>query len=219
MSDQSVSNKIISFDQCVSDLEFIFSIPAGHKPCYSSQTSIDKNAWFATIRRRWESEKGEYGIIYVTNVLDSCDNYYRMCLNQDSRYDNNMENLAILRTAINNAIMGFDRLIETYEDQGNVKEGYQHCKTKANDISNNISQYLARQIEKSDHTSDESDEYIYGFTNCFRGGWGYDNNNDNGDCDSEKKSMKLSIVSPNSEESSCSKFFTTNNMVLLKPKK
>src|SRR5665648_508659 len=119
MTDQNISDlvkgdKVITYTQCIDILTFISNIKENDKPCYNTKTTINKNAWFVTIQRRWSGEKGENGITYVNNILDSCDKYYRMCLNNvDSvSYDQNQ-----LTTVLKDSIKGFDNLIGTYSDQ------------------------------------------------------------------------------------------------------
>jgi len=98
------------------ELEFISEIQEKYKPCFSDKSSIKSDAWFATIRRRMKGEKGEKGVIYINQILDSCDFYYRMC--DDFKF------LKTLRDHLKNAQMGVKRLIETYNDQKIVQKGY-----------------------------------------------------------------------------------------------
>ena len=58
--------------------------------------------------------------------------YYRMCL------DINPDNCKTISIALYNSIIGFDNLIETYNDQETVSKDYTKCKEKALSIYNNI---------------------------------------------------------------------------------
>ena len=66
-----MSEKNISFtiEDCISLLDFVSTIPSGHKPCYKTKTTVSKDAWFVTFKRRWNGEKGEYGIDHINKVL------------------------------------------------------------------------------------------------------------------------------------------------------
>lgn len=134
----------ISHEVCISILNFISTIPKDHKPCYKSRTFIHKDAWFVTIKRRWNGEKGEYGIEYLNRVLDNCDLYFRMCLNQQT-----IDNLSKLLKSLRESLKGFDNLIETYEDQAGVKKSYQECKRNVINLSGEIDLYL-KNYENSD---------------------------------------------------------------------
>jgi len=134
----------ISFEICISVLDFISTVPKDHKPCYHSKTCIKKDAWFVTIKRRWNGEKGEYGIEYLKQLLNSCDLYFRMCLNQQT-----LDNLPKLLKSLKESVKGFDNLIETYDDQIGVKKSYQECKEAVINLANEIDAHLG-ECENSD---------------------------------------------------------------------
>ena len=126
-------------DNIISCLHFISTIPPNHKPCFNNQTIIEKTAWFATFRRRWNSEKGEDGVEFVKKILDSCDKCYRMCYN------------SALETALKNSRDGFLNLILTYSDQTEVSKGYTQCLNKLDSILNTYSgKQLVKIVPKKD---------------------------------------------------------------------
>ena len=137
MSEKNISYNI---DKCLLILNFILTIPKGHKPCYKTKTTINKNEWFVTIKRRWNGEKGEYGIDYVNKILSSCDMYYRMCLNND--FNNNLEKLKILSETLKISVNGFNNLIITYSDQQTVYNYYKHCIDSVTKLYNTIDKKL-----------------------------------------------------------------------------
>lgn len=129
MSEKNESFNNIDISEYISILNFISSIPKNHKPCYNSKTTISKSEWFVSIKRRWSSEKGENGILHVNKMLDYFDS---MC------FDINFDNCKTISIALYNSIIGFDNLIETYNDQETVSKDYIKCKEKALSIYNNI---------------------------------------------------------------------------------
>ena len=133
----SVENVSVSITECISEMEFISSIPKGHKPCYKTKSTIASDSWFVTARRRWNKEKGENGIIHVKEVLNSCDLHYRMCINNGDTKSMNQ-----LMAALKNSVIGFDNLIETYKDQTNIGDQYKNCKDKVILLCNNINNYI-----------------------------------------------------------------------------
>ena len=138
MSDQ---NNLCSIRECINILKFIANLPENHKPCYNTLTSIDKNAWMVTFRRRWKREKGERGTEYIHKILDSCHNHYQDCLNREMIDQHTID---LLLQCLNNSLSGFNNLIETYNDQDNIRVAYVECKVKVNklikDIQDNITQ-------------------------------------------------------------------------------
>jgi len=214
LSDQTVSE----LSKCIETLEFISKIPENHKPYYSSKTTIAKDAWFATTRRRLGGEKGENGIVHVNKILDSCDYHYRMCLqaiNSEENKDTNLETLRKIKRTLDESIKGFDNLINTYSDQSEVHNDYIKCKSKTNSISNNIFNAIKKinSINCDDPTSliYENDEYG-GIMSQLSTGWGYLNE----DTDGEKNLMiPISSDSGNDKKSP----FFTSNMTLMKTKK
>lgn len=133
MSEQSISDKI---KNCISVLDFICTIPKNHKPCYKTKTTIPKDSWFVTIKRRWNGEKGEYGVEYINEILNQCDLYYRFCLDNQS----NIEDLTRLSKLLSQSLSGFDNLIETYNDQLIVEKSYKECKEMVKKLINDISE-------------------------------------------------------------------------------
>ena len=111
-----MDNKIT---ECISVLKFISDIKQGEKPCYFSKTVISKNEWFGTIKRRWNGEKGENGIVYVNKILDRCEHYCRMCMNE-SVYST----LKQLIESLEFSLVGINNLITTYNDQTDVRRDY-----------------------------------------------------------------------------------------------
>ena len=201
MSDISISNFISSdkmnnttlddLNLYISKLNFISNIPENSKPCYNTDTYISKNAWFVKFRRRWAGEEGVDGLEYITKILDSCDQIYRMCLQKLTI--NSLciiDDLKNLHTALKNSEQGFENLVKTYSDQKKVMTGYNNCKTKSMELAKKINRILLRE-KKFIKTTDGSE-------------------NSDG---SDEKNITLSLVLT---EKSKTSFFTTNDMVLLK---
>ena len=123
-----VSQKNINIDNCINELDFISSIPKNHKPCFKTKTTLSKNGWFVTAKRRWNGEKGEQGVIYVNKILDDCEIYYRTCIlgSVGDNYDrDNNPILSMLLETLKNSVVGFENLINTYEDQKGVSKDYE----------------------------------------------------------------------------------------------
>ncbi len=228
MTDHPVSFEI---SKCIENLEFISSIPENHKPYYNSKSTISTNSWFTTVRRRWGGEKGEEGIIHVNNLRDSCDHHYRMCLKSlngpVSEKDYIIETMQKLRTALDNSVIGFDNLINTYRDQKEVSDDYKESKKKVIALSKEIGQTLHQLNNSSDNNTSENieDEVSsensnsssgYGFTD-YISGWGVMDDYDY-PYDSEKNPIVLSSMD-STVLSSKPSFFTTNNMVLMKTRR
>lgn len=135
------------FSDILDDLEFVAKIPAKSKPCFSDKTYIGVDDWFVTIRRRmrWTVEKGEKGVEWVNNLLDSCDSFYRMC----SLDDEGVSNSLALRDALNWTLSGLKNIIETYkyDKQHEVSKGYLKCFNRAKHISISID-YRLTEIMK-----------------------------------------------------------------------
>jgi hypothetical protein len=220
-----MTDKSISFDlaECIKTLEFIKNIPQKHKPCYNSKTTISKEAWFSTVRRRWGGEKGEYGIIYVDKILDSCNYHYRMCLQSSLSSENKNEYIDTLRRikdALSGSIVGFENLIRTYSDQGEVSTNYDKCKNRVNDMILDISHDI-RQLSVVRDTlvlSEDPEEYDSSATDYTSTGWGY-LSDDNDLCDIKKKNMAITSLAPIGVSKIIKqKFFTANNIVLMRTK-
>ena len=105
-------------NECIKVMKFISSIEIDYKPCFNSFTVINKNSWFTTLKRRWNGEKGEEGILYVNKILCSCDKLYRMCLIERD----------VLLGLYEDSVVGLDNLIITYSDQESVCDGYRKIK-------------------------------------------------------------------------------------------
>ncbi len=213
MSDSSISFK---WEECISNLEFIYSIPKGHKPYYNTKSTISINSWFTTVRRRWSGEKGEYGIFHVKKVLGSCDNHYRMCLKQleNCNSDEDIMDITLdmqqLHTALTNSLEGFCNLLLTYKDQGDVLDNYTLCKNKVIDLITLIEEYFIEEEKKEQKKLEEQEmKDQRNYYDYFTTGWGVPFKI------TEKKPMLVSLVSMNKPKSS---FFSTNNMILLKTK-
>ena len=103
------------------DLEFLQIIPKGCKPNFSDKTLTSTNEWFSTIKRRYKSEKGEKGVIYVKTLINNVKSVYK-----------NLDNssLKLLKGKLILAILGINNLIYTYEidEQISVYEGYICCR-------------------------------------------------------------------------------------------
>ena len=155
-----MSNRLTLAD-CLTELEFISSIPPNHKPLYGSKRTVHKDAWFTTFKRRWNGEKGEYAVIHVKEVLNSCDQYYRMFL--DNVADNILENpsgadLKALSVSLKKTISGFDNLIKTYEDQKDVAKEYEKHKAVTIQLYQDIDTYSGRNSKSISDKSDLSEE-------------------------------------------------------------
>lgn len=138
------SKNLINIDNCISELDFISSIPKNHKPCYRSKTTVSTKGWFVTAKRRWNGEKGEYGVVYVNKVLDDCETYYRTCIlgSVGDNYDrDNNPILSRLLETLRNSVVGFDNLIDTYDDQRSVSNDYQLIKDRVNDLIKKLNNY------------------------------------------------------------------------------
>ena len=128
MTEQSISDKIRN---CIVVLDFISKIPKGHKPCYKTKTTIPKDSWFVTIKRRWNGEKGEYGVEYVSEILNECD--YLI----DSE---DISALTRLSRSLLKSLDGFNNLIETYNDQPGVENSYKECKEMVDKLIDHINE-------------------------------------------------------------------------------
>ena len=149
------NNNLHNVEQCIKVMNFIASIPINSKPCYNSLTYIQKSGWFTTIRRRMNGEQGERGIIYINNILNSCNEFLHDKNNNKNKTPNtknktpntknknkNTNTLLELKFALDNSISGFNNLIMTYNDQPIVMNDYEKCKNKVIDMSNRIKTIL-----------------------------------------------------------------------------
>lgn len=118
-------------NKILEDLEFLKIIPKGYKPNFSDKTLTSTNEWFSTIKRRYKSEKGEKGVIYIENLLDNIES---MCKNLDT------SSLKDLKEKLIPAMLGLNNLIYTYkiDEQMYVSEGYVNCRKRIEYIVENI---------------------------------------------------------------------------------
>ena len=183
------------------------------------------------MRRRWGGEKGEYGVVYVGKILDSCDYHYRMCLqysiNGENKLDN-IETLKNLKNILTSSIDGIDNLIDTYSDQINVSNDYKTIKNRIEIMIKDLVHDI-KQLTICDRIPAEE----AGILNYVSPGWGYlsysdsynsysghNSNTDSDDClegEVEKKPMVITSLDPNGA-SKTPKFFVTNNIILMKTK-
>ena len=134
----------IDIDNCISELNFISTITKNHKPCFKTKTTLSKNGWFVTAKRRWNGEKGEYGVVRINNVLDNCEQYYRTCIlgSVGDNYERtNNPILSRLLESLKKSIVGFENLILTYDDQKNVSNDYTLIRNRVNDLLKKLDNY------------------------------------------------------------------------------
>ena len=120
----------------IKTFDFISTLNKGDKPCFNDNSIIDIDAWFVTFRRRLKGERGEHGVIHIRNILDSCDNSYRMCRKDEINI------LKSLRNSLDNSRQGFHNLIYTYSDQKYVKKGYSDCLKQVIKLIINLDKYI-----------------------------------------------------------------------------
>lgn len=116
----------------VEDLSFIGKIKKNEKPCFSDKTCISTSEWFSTIKRRWKSEVGEKGVIYVDTLLNTLCSYVRNCVNEAE--------LSIIREKLMECLFGLNNLVYTYDvdNQQQVSKDYGKCITKVEQIIKEI---------------------------------------------------------------------------------
>ena len=107
-------------NEILEDLQFLENIPKGAKPNFSDKSFTSTNEWFSTIKRRYKSEKGEKGIIYVETLIDNIIFIYKTLDNSS---------LKILKEKLKVANLGLSNIIYTYkiDEQIEVSEGYEKC--------------------------------------------------------------------------------------------
>ena len=157
MSNQKIlpgTSENIDLSECISILDFISSIQQNNKPCYKTKTTISKQGWLVTIRRRWAGEKGEEGVLFINNLLCSCDIHYRMCL-KNSEIGCDIDNLCL---SLKNSISGFSNLINTYSDQKSISDDYAKIKNKVISLCDQIRNYLDKKPKKIDETEKNKNE-------------------------------------------------------------
>ena len=97
--------------------KFISGIPKGTKPCFYDKSLVSINEWFVTFKRRWKGEKGEKGVLYVENLLETTEKTIP-CLDINA--------LRNLKEILHSAILGLGNLVYTYkvDEQVSVSESY-----------------------------------------------------------------------------------------------
>ena len=118
-------------NKILEDLEFLEIIPKGYKPNFSDKTLTSTNEWFSTFKRRYKSEKGEKGVMYVENLIENIES---VCKNLDH------SSLKLLKEKLVTAILGLNNLIYTYkiDEQISVSDGYINCKKRIENIIEKI---------------------------------------------------------------------------------
>lgn len=103
------------------DWEFISNIPLNVKPCFYDKTYTYLNEWFVTLKRRYKGEKAEKGIIYLNNLIDKTNDYYKDSFDINS--------LKALKEILQKCINGISNLVETYKKDGQeeVSKDYDKC--------------------------------------------------------------------------------------------
>ena len=106
-------------EDLLEDLEFISNIPPNAKPNFSDKTYTSTSEWFSTFKRRYKNEKGEYGVIYVENLIDKLEN-----VNSSSKI--------LSRTLLEKTVIGLNNIIYTYKKDGQkeVAENYEKSKKR-----------------------------------------------------------------------------------------
>ena len=99
------------------DWKFIAGIPKGTKPCFYDKSLVYINEWFVTFKRRWKGEKGEKGVLYVENLLETTEKTIS-CLDINA--------LRNLKEVLLSAVLGLGNLVYTYkvDEQVSVSESY-----------------------------------------------------------------------------------------------
>ena len=107
-------------NEILEDLEFLINIPKGAKPNFSDKSFTSTNEWFSTIKRRYKSEKGEKGVIYVETLIDKIVFLYKTLDNSS---------LKILKEKLKAANLGLSNIIYTYkiDEQIEVSKDYERC--------------------------------------------------------------------------------------------
>ncbi len=97
--------------------KFIAGIPKGTKPCFYDKSLVSINEWFVTFKRRWKGEKGEKGVLYIENLVETTEKTI-VCLDLNA--------LRNLKEVLHSAIFGLNNLVYTYkvDEQNSVSESY-----------------------------------------------------------------------------------------------
>jgi hypothetical protein len=103
------------------DWDFISKINKGVKPCFYDKSLIGMNDWFVTFRRRYKGEKGEKGVVYVENLIETTNKYYKT--------ETDYEFLNKIKETLRNSICGLNNLVYTYKIDGqeSVSQSYSNC--------------------------------------------------------------------------------------------
>ena len=184
-------------DECIKVMKFISTIEIDYKPCFNSLTTINKNAWFTTLKRRWNGEKGEEGILYVNKILCSCDKLYRMCLIERD----------VLLGLYEDSVIGLDNLIITYSDQESVCDGYRKIKETVVDAITDIAY--------QDNNTSDNNSFISDKNETTSDSW--DNIEQTEEYQNQKKVLtKYTLVPLKNISKPSSSFFNHENIVYLK---
>jgi hypothetical protein len=117
------------------DWKFIAGIPKGAKPCFYDKSLIYINEWFPTLRRRWKGEKGEKGVMYVENLLESSIKLVS-CLDINA--------LKNFKEILQSVSIGLKNLVYTYkvDDQISVSNSYSDLSEKVEKLIDSIDQQI-----------------------------------------------------------------------------
>lgn len=119
--------------------EFISNISENIKPCFHDKTYTHSNEWFVTLKRRYKGEKGEYGVVYVNNLIEDTINFYK---------DNtDVMLLKKLKEILEKSITGLQHLVNTYkrDNQEQVSKDYEKCLHK---VENMITDMCKPKMQK-----------------------------------------------------------------------
>jgi hypothetical protein len=116
--------------------EFIKTIPKGVKPCFYDKSFVSVNEWFVTFKRRMKGEKGEKGVIYIENLIDSTFKYYKNI--------NDINELKKLKDILTDSIIGINNLVYTYkiDEQLKVSEDYFQFESKISEMITDITNII-----------------------------------------------------------------------------
>jgi hypothetical protein len=124
------------------DWNFIALIPKGAKPCFYDKTLVHVNEWFVTFKRRLKGEKGEKGIVYVENLLETTEK--TICISD-------VNSLRNLKDILQKSIIGLTNLVYTYKIDGQLE----------------VSKNYSCMIEKVEKIIEDIDRQIRNKTNFF----------------------------------------------------
>ena len=126
------------------DWKFIANIPKGAKPCFYDKSLIYINEWFPTLRRRWKGEKGEKGVMYVENLIETSIKTMN-CLDINS--------LRNFKEILQNATLGLSNLVYTYkvDEQLSVSNSYGELSLKVEELIGSIDQQIRNKSNFFNH--------------------------------------------------------------------